>query len=108
MISPDLPVAALMKHAAQAAEALKLLANEQRLMVLCRLSQGESSVGELVALTALSQSSVSQHLARLRESNIVATRRDGTTIYYRLADDCVHALIDALCDSFGPKPRTGG
>lgn len=106
MISPDLPIAVLMAHAAEAAEALKLLANEQRLMVLCRLSQGESSVGELVALTELSQSSVSQHLARLREGDMVSTRREGTTIYYRLADARVEALIDALCDSFGPRPAT--
>lgn len=106
MISPDLPIAVLMAHAAEAAESLKLLANEQRLMVLCRLSQGECSVGELVELTELSQSSVSQHLARLREGDMVTTRRDGTTIYYRLADARVQALIDALCDSFGPRPAT--
>lgn len=106
MISSDLPIAVLMAHTAEAAEALKLLANEQRLMVLCRLCQGECSVGELVELTEMSQSSVSQHLARLREGHMVATRRDGTTIYYRLADERVEALIGALCDNFGPKPET--
>lgn len=102
MISRDVPVAILMEHAAEAAETLKLLANEQRLLLLCRMSQGEASVGELVDLTELSQSSVSQHLARLREGDMVATRREGTTIYYRLADDNIHALIDMLCDRFGP------
>ena len=102
MTPGQLPVADLAAHAAEAAETLRLLANEQRLLLLCRMSQGEASVGELVELTALSQSGVSQHLARLREGGLVATRRDGTTIYNRLADDKVHALIGMLCDRFGP------
>lgn len=107
MIPKDLPISVLVEHAAEAAETLKLLANEQRLLLLCRMSAGEASVGELVTLTGLSQSSVSQHLARLREGGMVATRRDGTTIYNRLADDRVHALIGVLCDRFGPgAPET--
>ncbi len=101
MMPPGTPVEVLSVHAAEAADVLKLLANEQRLLLLCRLSQGESSVGQLVELSALAQSSVSQHLARLREGGLVATRREGTTIYYRLADEGVHALIEMLCDRFG-------
>lgn len=98
----DTPLAELAKHAAHAASVLKLVANEQRLLILCRLTQGEFSVGQMVELCGQSQSSVSQHLGRLREGGLVKTRRDGTTIYYSLADDGVRKLIDMLCDRFGP------
>jgi len=102
MMPPDTPLAQLAEHAAHAASVLKLLANEQRLLILCRLSQGEFSVGQMVELCGQSQSSVSQHLGRLREGGLVKTRREGTTIYYSLADDGVRKLIDMLCDRFGP------
>ena len=63
------------------------------------------SVGKLVELCEQSQSSVSQHLGKLRAGGLVRTRREGTTIYYRLADDGVRQLIDMLCDQFGrPRP----
>ena len=102
MMPLDAPLAQLAEHAAHAADVLKLLANEQRLLILCRLTQGEYSVGQMVELCAQSQSSVSQHLGRLREGGLVKARRDGTTIYYSLADDDVRKLIDMLCDRFGP------
>jgi len=102
MMPLDTPVAQLARHAAHAADVLKLLANEQRLLILCQLTQGEFSVGQMVELCAQTQSSVSQHLGRLREGGLVKTRRDGTTIYYSLADDDVRKLIDMLCDRFGP------
>ena len=91
----------LASRAADAAATLKLIANEQRLLLLCRLSQGECPVSELVDLTGLSQSAVSQHLGRLREGGMVRTRREATTIYYRVADQAVHDLIGMLCDRFG-------
>jgi len=97
----DLPVEALVARAAHAATTLKLLANEQRLLLLCRISQGEVSVNDLVNHLGNSQSSVSQHLARLRDGGLVATRRDGTAIYYRVADASVYQLIDMLCARFG-------
>lgn len=100
----DTPLAELAKHAVEAASVLKLLANEQRLLLLCRLTQGEMPVGRLVELCQLQQSSVSQHLGKLRAGGLVRTRREGTTIYYRLADDGVRQLIDMLCDQFG-RPR---
>ncbi|HMT43132.1 MAG TPA: metalloregulator ArsR/SmtB family transcription factor [Chakrabartia sp.] len=103
MIDQTQPIEVLAKRAAEVAELLKLLANEQRLLLLCRLTQGESSVSELVDLSHLAQSSVSQHLAKMRLSGIVATRRDGTAIYYRLADSNVEALIGMLCERFGPN-----
>lgn len=91
----------LASRAADAAATLKLIANEQRLLLLCRLSQGECPVSELVDLTGLSQSAVSQHLGRLREGGMVRTRRVATTIYYRVADQAVHDLIGMLCERFG-------
>lgn len=102
MMPLDTPLAQLAEHAAHAASVLKLLANEQRLLILCRLTQGEFAVGQMVELCGQSQSSVSQHLGRLREGGLVKTRREGTTIYYSLADDDVRKLIDMLCDRFGP------
>jgi DNA-binding transcriptional ArsR family regulator len=98
-------VAALAQRAAEAAATLKLMANEQRLLLLCRLSQGEAAVSELVALTGLTQSAVSQHLARLRAGGMVKTRRAATTIHYRVADQGVHDLLGMLCQRFrGPQP----
>jgi len=94
-------VAGLAGRAAEAAAALKLLANEQRLMLLCRISQGECPVGELVEFSGLPQSSVSQHLGRLREGGMVRTRREGTSIFYRLADANVSQLIGAVCAIYG-------
>jgi DNA-binding transcriptional ArsR family regulator len=94
-------VAALAGRAAEAATTLKLIANEQRLLLLCRLSEGECSVSELVEMTGLSQSAVSQHLAKLRHGGMVLTRRDTTTIFYRVADQAVHDLMGMLCDRFG-------
>lgn len=103
MMPLDTPLAQLAEHAAHAAGVLKLLANEQRLLILCRLTQGEFAAGQVVELSGQSQSSVSQHLAKLREGGLVKTRRDGTTIYYSLADDDVRKLIDMLCDRFAPQ-----
>lgn len=99
----DIQMATLSQNASQAAELLKVLANEQRLLLLCRLKHGECAVNELVELSGLSQSSVSQHLARIRGSGIVGTRREGTTIFYSLANEDIKAIIDMLCDRFGPK-----
>ncbi|PZO89407.1 MAG: transcriptional regulator [Sphingomonas sanxanigenens] len=101
MMPLDTPFVELARHAVQAAAVLKLLANEQRLLILCRLTQGEFSVGQMVELCGQSQSSVSQHLGRMRDGGLVKTRREGTTIYYNLADDDVRKLIDVLCDRFG-------
>lgn len=90
--------------AAKAAEAsafLKMLANEHRLLVLCRLVEvGEASVGELCQAVGLSQSALSQHLARLREEGLVATRREAQTIFYRIADPRAEGLLQRLHDLF--------
>ena len=79
---------------------LKQLANSKRLMVLCVLIEGERSVGELNELVPISQSALSQHLARLREAELVSTRRESQTIYYRLADPRVKTVIQDLYTMF--------
>ena len=91
---PPLPV--LQARAADVADKLSLLSNANRLMVLCHLLEGEQSVGALQAQLALSQSALSQHLARLRDAGMVATRRESQSIFYRIADPRLHDLIDAL------------
>ena len=95
------PVEHLEPRAVEAARLLKLLANEQRLTVLCRLSGSELSVTELGEYVNLSQSALSQHLAKLRADGLVATRRDAQTIYYRLADPIAERLIGVLCEVYG-------
>jgi DNA-binding transcriptional ArsR family regulator len=101
MMTWDPATEKLCERATEVANLLRLVANEQRLMILCRLREGEASVGEMVDLCGLSQSSVSQHLARLRDSGLVRTRRQGTTIYYSIADPNADALMTFLCDRFG-------
>lgn len=87
--------------AGDAAHLLKLLSSEQRLTILCRLSGGEMSVGELGKYVPLSQSALSQHLGKLRAERIVTTRRDAQTIYYRLSDPAAEKLIGFLCNLYG-------
>jgi DNA-binding transcriptional ArsR family regulator len=101
-------LAALEASAAAASRLLKLLASEQRLILLCRLGDGEASVGELAGHVGLTQSAASQHLAKLRAEGLVATRRDAQTIYYRLNDEAAMLVIDLLCDIYGGKPKGRG
>ncbi len=88
--------------AAEAAALLKLLGNRHRLLVLCMLSDGELAVGQLQERLGLSQSALSQHLARLRGDGLVETRRAAQTIHYRIADPVVLRLIATLADIFCP------
>ncbi len=97
--------------ARQACTLLKSIGNEHRLSILCELVRGERSVGELVRLVGLSQSALSQHLARLRRDNLVRTRREAQTIHYSLASDEALAVLDrlhALYCSGQQQPRVGG
>lgn len=93
-------LADLEASATAAARLMKLLSSEQRLILLCRLIEGECSVGDLAAYVGLAQSAASQHLAKLRAEGVVATRRDGQTIYYRLADPAAVKVIDTLCEIY--------
>lgn len=92
-------------RAGEAAQLLKALAHEARLLALCQLLQGEHTAGELQAASGLSQSALSQHLARLREEGLVATRREAQTIYYRLADDKAARVLDTLAHIYCPEKR---
>lgn len=91
------------QNADVAARLLKMLAHGQRLRVLCLLVNGELSVGQINELIDLSQSALSQHLARLRGEGLVATRRESQTIYYRLNSGPAQQIIASLhaiyCDS---------
>jgi ArsR family transcriptional regulator, virulence genes transcriptional regulator len=96
--------AKMAENAFDAEQFLKQLANGKRLMLLCVLLEGEQSVGELNAQIPISQSALSQHLARLREAGFVSTRRESQTIYYQLADPRVKTLIRDLYAMFCNKP----
>lgn len=87
-------------HAVKAAELLKALANDQRLMILCHLIQGPLSVGQINERVPLSQSALSQHLAVLRESGIVCTEREAQSVRYSLPAGPVTRLIQVLHDEF--------
>jgi len=88
-------------NAHEAAGFLKLLANEQRLHILCQLlAHGEMSVNSLAETVGLSQSALSQHLARLRADDLVAARREAQTIYYRVGDPRAVQLLKALKRTF--------
>ena len=89
--------------AAEAAGLLKLLANERLLLILCRLvAEREMSVGALSAAVGLSQSALSQHLAKMREEGLVATRREAQTVMYRIADRNVSRVLKLLKDIYCP------
>jgi ArsR family transcriptional regulator, virulence genes transcriptional regulator len=87
----------LLENASSVAATLKALANERRLMILCALSgRGEASVSTLASEVDLSQSALSQHLARMREEDIVTFRREGQTLWYRIADPRIRKLMREL------------
>lgn len=88
----------LKANAGRMAGRLKIMSHPERLLMLCRMDEGEVSVSELVELTGLSQSAVSQHLAMLREEGVVSIRGEAQTRYYRLADPIVSGIIQTLCD----------
>lgn len=93
-----------MAKARDASTLLKALSHETRLLILCILSQGERTVGEIEAILGLQQAVVSQQLARLRLEQIVETRREGRLIYYRISDPSLTGLVSVLYDMFcGPK-----
>jgi len=92
----------LVENAQEVAVILKLLSNHYRLMILCCITEGELTVGDLNEQIDLSQSALSQHLAKLREHNIVATRRESQTIYYRIENPKIKFLLQVLQDQFCP------
>ncbi len=94
------------RAAGQACSLMKVLANPDRLMILCQLSQGEKRVGELEALLGIVQPTLSQQLTVLREEQLVSARREGKNIYYSLTSPQALALIETLYQQFcSPGPR---
>ena len=98
-IHPDM----LRQAAGQAVSALKVLANEDRLLLLCQLSQGEMSVGDLEEALGIRQPTLSQQLAVLRAEGVEDTRRDGKRIFYSIADARLLQVLAVLYDLYCPK-----
>ncbi len=100
---PVIDLERIQDNARRASTLLKAMSNQHRLMILCQLVPGEKCVGELEKIVGLSQSALSQHLARLRRDNLVSTRREAQTIHYSLSGDEASAVIETLyslyCDT---------
>jgi DNA-binding transcriptional ArsR family regulator len=93
-----------MEGAAERASALmKTLGHSGRLMILCNLAGGERSVCDLAEELGMSQSSLSQHLARMRSEGLVDTRRESQTVYYRIREGEVRSVIELLYNIYCPK-----
>lgn len=90
----------LKANARKASILLKAMSNERRLLILCSLVEGELSVGQMERMVDLSQSALSQHLARLRHDGLVETRRHAQTIYYSLKGDEARTVIETLHDLY--------
>jgi DNA-binding transcriptional ArsR family regulator len=90
----------LKTSAGDATRYLKALANQNRLLILCNLIDGEKSVGELERAIGLRQPTLSQQLARLRSGNLVQTRRDAKSIYYSIADGDIRTVLQMLYGKF--------
>ncbi|MEL7090694.1 MAG: metalloregulator ArsR/SmtB family transcription factor [Pseudomonadota bacterium] len=90
----------MMKNAEKAANFLKAISHEGRLMILCHLTTGEKSVTELEDLLSARQAAVSQQLSRLRLEGLVKPRRDGKAIYYSLTDDRPRQIMEVVYDLF--------
>lgn len=95
---------AMAEHAESAAKLLKALANPFRLQILCILGGSELSVGDLNKMVSLSQSALSQHLAKLRADRLVQTRREAQTIYYSITPGPAQEIIALLQEHFCPSP----
>jgi ArsR family transcriptional regulator len=97
-------LAAFAANATEVAQILRALANERRLMILCKLVEwGETNVNSLAEAVGLSQSALSQHLAKMREEGIVAFRREGQTLWYRVADPRIRLLLKHLQKLYCPS-----
>lgn len=100
-------ISRLEASAAKAASLLRAMSNERRLMILCRLGEGELQVAALQASVGLSQSALSQHLAVLRDEGLVSARREGQAVFYRIADPAAVRVIATLADILCPPDLKG-
>ncbi|AYL04605.1 TPA: metalloregulator ArsR/SmtB family transcription factor [Enterobacter kobei] len=97
-----------MKNAALgAADVLRGLANSDRLLLMCQLSQGEANVAELEAAVGITQPTLSQQLGVMRRLKLVETRRAGKMVYYRIEDNRIMTLLNTLYDLYCPQAGTG-
>ena len=102
----DHPIARELEASArEASSLLSALGNDNRLMILCHLVQGEKRVSELVALVGLSQSALSQHLSKMRSLRLIESRREGQSIYYRIASSEALQVLETLHDIYCAKRR---
>ncbi len=85
---------------------LKELSHPNRLLIACSLTEGEKNVSTLEAEIGAPQPHLSRDLARLRDAGLITARRESKNVYYMLADDRLSNMIDALCNAFGPKPKS--
>ncbi len=109
MASATADLADFEKKAIEVADILRALANERRLMILCKLVEyGEATVGTLVDDVGISQSALSQHLAKMRDEGIVVFRRDSHTLWYRIADARIEELFATLHRLFCKPNRRKG
>lgn len=103
MIETDtMDLQALEASAGEASDLLKALSNPHRLLILCQLEGGERQVSQLQAGSGLSQSALSQHLARLREDGLVAARREGVAVFYSIANPAALKVIGVLAEIYCP------
>ena len=105
---PDAKFDELLESACQASNLLRALGNEYRLIILCHLLNGEHQVAELQDKIDLSQSSLSQHLARLRHEGLVKTRRESQAIFYSLAGDNVRQVLEVLHSLYCSPEQVAG
>lgn len=106
MREPGMDLNTFERQATEVADILRALANERRLMILCKLVEwGEASVTSLAEAVGLSQSALSQHLAKMRDEGIVATRRESQTIWYRIADPRIEQLFATLYELYCKQGR---
>lgn len=101
--APRFEPSVLRDVAGEAVSSLKVLANEDRLLLLCQLSRGEMCVGELEACLDIHQPTLSQQLGVLRSEGVVSTRREGKRVFYRIADEKLLRVLGALYVIFCPR-----
>lgn len=105
MTTPDLNMIQMRQAAAQATALLRVLANEDRLLLLCQLTQGEACVSELEELLGIHQPTLSQQLGIMRTEEIVSTRREGKKIFYKVSDPRAVSVLTTLYGFYCPAPK---
>jgi len=104
MTAPDFTVEQMREAASRATAMLRVLANEDRLLLLCQLTQGEACVSDLEELLGIRQPTLSQQLGILRNENIVSTRREGKKIFYQISDVRAVQMLNTLYDLYCVMP----